>query len=143
MAIGGSLWNCICECGKTTVVKIGKLTMGLTKSCGCFRRENTEKLRLSHGHARVGRHTDTYERWKQILQRCENPKNKGFRRYGGRGIKVVPRWRSYENFLFDMGEAPKGSLLDRINNDGNYEPGNCRWTDPVTSARNRRPRQKV
>ena len=73
-----------------------------------------------------------------MIQRCHNPKHERYAYYGGRGIVVCDRWRIYANFLADMGEAPDGLWLDRINNDGNYEPGNCRWSTPKEQASNRR-----
>ena len=79
-----------------------------------------------------------YMAWKNMLQRCNNPKSKYYKNYGGRGIKVCNRWLKLENFLVDMGKSPEGLILDRINNNGNYEPDNCRWTDRKTSNRNSR-----
>lgn len=134
-----SKWICRCDCGRDTLVKTGKLTMGLTKSCGCFRKENTSRLKLVHGQSRVGHRTKTFDRWKGMRARCRDPKHKSYVNYGGRGISVCERWSDFRNFVADMGEAPEGMLLDRINNDGNYEPGNCRWVDPKQSANNRRP----
>ena len=94
---------------------------------------------VRHGHNRkVGRKTPTYLSWDNMIQRCTNPNRPEYPYYGGRGITVCDRWRSYENFLADMGERPDGLTLDRINNDGNYEPGNCRWADRETQVRNRR-----
>lgn len=82
--------------------------------------------------------TPTYSSWADMVQRCTNPKRKRYADYGGRGIQVCDRWRKFENFLADMGPRPEGMELDRIENDGNYEPGNCRWSTPTTQSNNRR-----
>lgn len=94
--------------------------------------------RTTHGMAKVGgRATPTYRTWQQMKARCLNPTVAHFPRYGGRGIRVCDRWMRFENFLSDMGERPAGTELDRINNDGHYEPGNCRWLTHKQNARNR------
>jgi len=136
------IWNCICQCGRQTKVRAPKLTGGNTKSCGCLRRELVTAGNLVHGQAMVGGKTKTFMRWQGILARCSNPKHRSFKNYGGRGIEVCERWHSFINFRADMGDAPDGMLIDRIDNDGNYEPGNCRWVDPKQSAQNRRPRSR-
>jgi hypothetical protein len=94
---------------------------------------------VTHGHGSVkeGR-TPTYTSWENMIQRCTNPNSRVWKYYGGRGITVCERWREFKNFLADMGERPEGMTLDRINNDGNYEPGNVRWTDWETQNTNRR-----
>lgn len=141
-AVGGAMWNCNCDCGGSAVVKIGKLTTGGTQSCGCLRRETTSCLKLKHGFARANNKHPIYERWKGIIARCSDPKHRSFNHYGARGVSVCPRWHSFDFFLADMGTPPtRGLQIDRINNDGNYEPGNCRWVTPKVNSNNRRPRR--
>ncbi len=94
--------------------------------------------RLKRGHSRKGRKTKTYVTWEHMRQHCNNSNDKDYKYYGGRGITVCERWNNFENFLTDMGECPDGLVMDRINNNGNYELSNCRWTDWKTSGRNRR-----
>lgn len=129
-------WSCRCDCGKAGVVRANILKAGESKSCGCLNREM--KRNYSHGLSQ----TRTYEAWKHMIQRCTNPHAKHFSYYGGRGITVCERWlSSFENFLADMGERPPGLTLDRYpDNDGNYEPDNCRWATWTQQAANRRKR---
>lgn len=95
-----------------------------------------------HGHAK--RNSPEYRVWSQMLMRCTNPRAPNFIAYGGAGVSVCERWaRSFVAFLADMGERPAGTTLDRINNDGNYEPGNCRWATPREQAINRRTTRMV
>ena len=103
-------------------------------SCGCLGAE----LKLKHGHAPGdGRtSTPTFRAWSGMRDRCNNPNASSWKRYGGRGIRACERWNEFANFLSDMGEKPIGSSLDRIDNDGNYEPGNCRWASVAEQNRN-------
>jgi hypothetical protein len=139
----GWWWLCICDCGKQTVVRGVVLRRNDTKSCGCSMRESKTR----HGHIRRhdGRKTvsPTYVTWYGMLTRCRNSKQRSYADYGGRGIAVCERWLAFENFLSDMGERPPGSSLDRINNNSNYEPGNCRWANYKEQAANQRRRRKL
>jgi hypothetical protein len=128
-------WNCVCDCGNKTVVLITNIRRA--KSCGCLEKIAGE-INFKHGHAYPEK-TRTYNIWRSMKQRCSNPKNKAYKYYGGRGIKVCDRWlHSFEKFLEDMGEVTPGLSIDRRNNNGNYEPRNCRWADASTQMKNRR-----
>ncbi len=141
-------WICRCECGNEKSFVSHNLIRGFSKSCGCYRadlnravmaanREAFTGARLTHG--KFG--TPTHVSWNAMLQRCTNENRDNYEFYGGRGIKVCERWESFENFLADMGERPVGTTLDRYpNNNGNYEPGNCRWATVSEQMKNRRKR---
>src|SRR6516164_1163876 len=137
--LGGSSWTCLCDCGTKTVVTGHPLRTGHTASCGCWKPDGTAIRSRKHGHNKVGKRTRTYRAWANMLTRCRNPKSGRWESYGGRGITVCERWLIFINFLADMGECPPGMYLDRIDVNGNYELGNCRWATASENSRNRRP----
>jgi len=136
-----SRWRCQCDCGRTVIVTADNLRRGGTRSCGCVRRERLLAIdNATHGDWRGGRATKEYKAWELMLYRCRNPRCHAYKNYGGRGIRVCGRWLDYGAFLADVGRAPgKEYSLDRVNNDGHYEPGNVRWATWNEQARNRRP----
>ncbi len=134
------IWLCSCDCGNNHTTTGSCLRSGESKSCGCLKADSLRAAHTTHGHSR----SRTYISWQKMHERCTNHKRHRFEHYGGRGIKVCKHWEKFENFLADMGERPPGTSIDRHpDNDGNYEPTNCRWATPKQQQENtRRKRRK-
>ena len=136
-----TMWACACSCGAGVTVRGAHLTAGLIRSCNCLNTDAKRQRQTKHGDAPFGQpHTDEYRTWQHIKSRCLNPNVRGYEHYGGRGIAVCDAWLDdYAAFLRDMGRRPSAKhSIERLNNDGNYEPGNCVWATAIVQNRNRR-----
>lgn len=151
----GRNWLFLCDCGNEFVAGLYEYRVGKRQDCASCRqsRKSAERPkrkrppsvrpRVTHGHSRGAKMSPTYRVWSGMFTRCFNSKHHTYRYYGARGITICERWRKFENFLADMGERPDGLSIDRINNDGNYEPSNCRWATNKEQQANTRPKNKL
>lgn len=131
---GSVMCLCRCDCGSERKVAFQHLRRGESKQCV----ECGRKAVIKHGHTAKGNTSSTYDAWHTMIQRCQNPNNGGYHRYGGRGITVCSRWNDFRAFLLDMGEKPKGLTLERKDNDKGYEPENCKWATREEQCVNKR-----
>ncbi|WAL81511.1 hypothetical protein OYT13_16870 [Pandoraea sp. XJJ-1] len=130
---------CRCACGTERVIAAQTLRTGESRSCGCLRAKLMRQKQTTHGHY----DTPTYRSWRAMLARCSDAKHRQFKDYGGRGVRVCDAWKnSFESFLADMGERPPDTSIDRIDTNGHYQPGNCRWATRIEQNRNKRTAKK-
>lgn len=136
----GVYWLCLCDCGNKCTILGNALVTSHTTSCGCYSKEVSKRAKI-HGLC----HTKEHAIWKAVRQRCNDKNASNYYRYGGRGIKVCPEWDNFQNFYAWCKESgfKEGLTIDRINNDGDYSPANCRWVDKITQGNNKSNNRKV
>lgn len=139
-AAGQSRWECVCDCGAVATALAVNLKSGRMKSCGCFSRQMVSERRFIHGKS----HSPEHRAWCNMHWRCNEPSNKMYHRYGARGIKVCSRWKTFANFYSDMGDRPsKDHSIERVDNNGDYTPGNCVWATRLVQNRNQSRNRRV
>ena len=133
---GAAIWECKCDCGNTVYVGTSDLKKGHTQSCGCYQKQRASEAKTKHGFSEGSR---LYTIWKNMRQRCINPNITEYQNYGGRGIRVCDEWSDYPSFMkWALANGYSDDLtIDRINNNGNYEPGNCRFITMKEQCRNK------
>jgi hypothetical protein len=141
---GGSTWLCRCECGTERVMRGSAIRSGNSTSCGCYNLEVRRRVCIERNTTHGLSRTRTYRAWEAMRHRCENPSATTWPKYGGKGITVCERWKSFENFLADMGQAPSDRhSIDRIDFKGNYKPSNCRWATMREQQNNRSSNRRI
>lgn len=133
-----TVWNFLCDCGAIKAIGIEAVRAGLTRSCGCFRDESLATRSITHGHSVGRRMSRELKAYGHARSRCTNPNDEKYPQYGGRGISMCSAWlNNAAQFISDMGPCPPKHSIDRVNPNGNYEPGNCRWATSHQQARTR------
>lgn len=140
-----SKWLCKCDCGNEVIISGNSLTRGHTQSCGCLQKERTAKARYKHGGRSQHNNTERlYYVWAEMRSRCNNKNNKEYQFYGGKGVKVCKDWNDYSSFRkwalqngYDKNADYGKCTIDRIDNNGNYEPNNCRWVSMAVQNANK------
>ena len=137
-------WLCRCSCGNEGVVRAGILKSGQSRSCGCLNLEIRSRICVERNTTHGMSGSRTHRIWCNIFTRCENKKALSYAKYGAKGVSICAQWRTFENFLTDMGKCPSPRhTIDRVNPKGNYEPGNCRWATMKQQQNNRSNNRKI